>query len=332
MAPQAAAVAVKPAQPTRAVVSAPEAAATVSSVLTPTVARATVATVTPVVSAPGPPLPNPIIGVLNEVFGVVNTLILPNPAVPPSNPLHVLVYEIVRRIEIELGLPVVGTPIVVTPSPVTGALPVSTTGAGVPSAGDEVQTPYGSIGKWMLQPSGQISQFGGQRVDGKQLLEPINVIIVDQTSSSPEEAIAKLNASMGQAGFPAQAIHSTGLQGYINGDTYGQQPAGFLQAYSNNFFLLPDDHARAFGPAVAVDGVGYVWTVSASREQIGLIGILPTHVYLSYNAARDELTNQLVLSGATLVGAVPLNNSIDGASATQTVGDHDGYALVVQLA
>lgn len=268
---------------------------------------------------------------LTEVFGVVNTLILPNPVVPPFNPLQQLAYEVVRRIEIDLGLPVIGTPIIVAPDPVTGALAPSTTGAGAPSPGDEVQTSYGAIGKWMLKPSGQISTFGGQKVEGKQLLEPINVIIVDPTSTSPEEAIAKLNASLSQAGFPAQAIHSTGLQGSIDGDAYGQQPAGFLQAYSDDFFLLPDDHARAFGPAVAQDGVGYVWTVAASREQIGLIGIVPTHVYVSYNAARDELTNQLVLDGATLVGAVPLNNSIDGAGATQTVGDHDGYALVVQL-
>ncbi|MCW2557029.1 MAG: hypothetical protein JWP55_993, partial [Mycobacterium sp.] len=39
--------------------------------------------------------------------------------------------------------------------------------------------------------------------------------------------------------------------------------------------------------------------------------------------------SRLLLSGATLVGIVPLSNAVD--SATQTTGDHDGYAIVIQL-
>jgi hypothetical protein len=192
-----------------------------------------------------------------------------------------------------------------------------------------VQTPYGDIGPWLLESNGQISDFGGQQLGGKTLLEPINVIIVDPTSSTAAEATAKFNASMSQAGFPALPIHSTGFQGTIDGQTYGQQPTGILDAYSNNSFLLPDDHARAFGPDPVQTASGFVWTVAASREQWGLSGLVPTHTYTSYNAARDELASRLILSGATLVGIVPLSNSVD--SATQTTGDHDGYAIVIQL-
>ena len=47
-------------------------------------------------------------GLLSEVFSVVNTLISPNPAVPPADPLHLLAFEVVRRIEFALGMPVVG--------------------------------------------------------------------------------------------------------------------------------------------------------------------------------------------------------------------------------
>ncbi|HEX7827099.1 MAG TPA: hypothetical protein VF477_19510 [Mycobacterium sp.] len=291
----------------------------------------TVVAVLPAAAAPvAPPLPgNVIIGVLSQVFGVVNALIAPNPGVPPTDPLHLLAFEFIRRIELTLGMPVVGTRTDFTNDPVIGTNPISTS-PGVPGATDAVQTPYGDIGKWLLEPNGQISDFGGAKLGGKTLLEPINVIIVDSTSTTAAEATAKFNAKMTQAGFPALPVHSAGFQGTIDGVTYGQQPSGPLDAYSNNFFLLPDDHARAFGPDPVQTSEGFVWTVAVSREQFGLAnGILPTHVYTSYNAARDELASRLIGSGATLVGIVPLSNSVD--SATQTTGDHDGYAIVVQL-
>lgn len=226
------------------------------------------------------------------------------------------------------GLPVLGTTTVSTPDPVTGTYPVSTA-AGVPSPGDVAHTPYGNIGKWLLQPNGQISGFGGQRLNGKTLLEPINVIILDPTSTTAGQAIAKLNANLTRAGFPAQLGHTTGFQGTIDGKTFSQQPTGILEAFSDNFFLLPDDHARAFGPAPAQNGMGYIWTVAASREQIGLYGLLLTHTYVSFDAARDELANRLARSGATLVGAIALGNAYN--SATETTGDNDGYAIVIQL-
>jgi hypothetical protein len=293
---------------------------------TPAMVAVLPAAATPV----APPLPgNVIIGVLSQVFSVVNMLIAPNPAVPPADPLHLLAFEVVRRIEFALGMPVVGTPTGITNDPVIGANPVSTT-PGVPSPDDMVQTPYGDIGTWLLESNGQISDYGGQRIDGKSVLEPINVIIVDPTSSTAAEATAKFNARMSQAGFPALPIHSTGFQGAIDDVTYGQQPAGSLDAYSNNFFLLPDDHARAFGPDPVQTASGFVWTVAVSREQFGLVnGIVPAHIVTSYNAGRDELASQLMADGATLVGIVPLSNAVD--SATQTTGDHDGYAIVIQL-
>jgi hypothetical protein len=314
-------------------------AKTVSAALTPRLAAfsAPTAAVVPgavAVSTPGvtpvaPPLEaNPIAGLLTEVFSAVNTLISPNPAVLPTNPLQLLVFEVFRRIETSFGLPVVGAATVSTSDPVIGTNPVSTA-AGVPSPSDAVATPYGDIGKWLLQPNGQISDFGGAPLDGKTLLEPVNVIIIDPTSTTSAEATAKLNADLSQAGFPAQVVHTTGFQGTIDGETFGQQPTGFLEAFSDNSFLLPDDHARAFGPAPNQDGTGYVFTVAASREQLGLDGLLPTHTYVSYDQARDALAEQLILNGATLVGVIPLSNAYD--SATETTGDNDGYAIVIQL-
>jgi hypothetical protein len=290
----------------------------------------TAVAVLPAAATPvAPALPgNAILGLLTEVFSAVNTLVAPNPAVLPTNPLQLLAFEVVRRIETTLGLPVAGTVPVISSDPVIGTNPVSAA-TGVLTPGDVVQTPYGDIGKWLLEPSGQISDFGGAPFDGKTLLEPINVIILDPNSTTADEAKAKLNTDLTLAGFPSLPVHSTGFQGTIDGLTYGQQPTGILDAFSNNLFLLPDDHARAFGPDPVQTSTGYVWTVAASREQFGLVGLLPTHTLVSYNAARDELASRLILSGATLVGIVPLSNAVD--SATETTADHDGYAIVIRL-
>lgn len=210
----------------------------------------------------------------------------------------------------------------------TQSEPVTT--PGVPSPADAFPTPYADVGKWLLQSDGQISNWGGQPHDGKVLLEPINVIILDPTSTTPDESIAKLNAAMSRAGFPAQGLHSAGFHGAIDGETYGQQPSGVLQAFSDNFFLLPNDHGRMFGPAPASSGTGFVWTGAFSTEQFGSSGGQFGHEYVSFDMARNVLAAQLIASGAgTLIGVVPLGNAYD--TETETTGDHDGYAVVLQL-
>lgn len=198
-----------------------------------------------------------------------------------------------------------------------------------PSPTDVAHTVYGDIGAWLLQPNGQIGNYGGVPHDGKTVLEPINVVILDPTSTSAAESAARLDAAMTRAGFPAQPIHSAGFMGIIGTTTYGQQPAGFLQAFSDNFFLLPNDHGRMFGPAPAVSGTGYVWTGAFSTEQLNPANPF-THEYVSSEIARAELARRLVASGAaTVVGVVPLGNAYDDG--TFTTGDHDGYAIVLQL-
>jgi VCBS repeat-containing protein len=186
----------------------------------------------------------------------------------------------------------------------------------VPQPGDVVSTDYGDVGIWMLKSNGQIANWGGQTHDGKALLEPVNVIIIDPTSTTREESIRKLNRAMSAAGFPADTPHSTGYQGIIDGNTYGQQPSGFLQAFSDNG--SPEDHGRMFGPAPAENGQGYVWTGAFSTEG-------STHGYLSFDMARDDLASRLVSSGAaTRLDDVSMGNA-------GITGDHDGYAVVLQL-
>jgi hypothetical protein len=189
---------------------------------------------------------------------------------------------------------------------------------------------YGDIGKWMLQSNGQISNYGGLPYRGKTVLESVNVIIVDPTSTSAAESAHKLNTAMFWAGYPAQPIHSTGFQGTIDDITYGQQPTGLLMGFSDNFFLLPNNHGRIFGPDPVETSTGYVWSGAFSTEQFVIYDLLPRHAYVSSNLARNALAMRLIASGqATYGGMVPLNNSYN--TATTTTGDHDGYAVVVIL-
>lgn len=200
---------------------------------------------------------------------------------------------------------------------------------GVPRPTDVAHTVYGDIGAWLLQPNGKIASYGGVRHGGKTVLEPVNVIILDPTSKSSAESAARLDAAMTRAGFPAQPIHSTGFSGIVNGAVYGQKPTGFLQAFSDNFFLAPNDHGRMFGAAPAANGAGYVWSGAFSAERLNPANPF-THEYVSSDTARAALARRLVASGAaTVVGVVPLGNAYDDA--TLTTGDHDGYAVVLQL-
>ncbi len=199
-----------------------------------------------------------------------------------------------------------------------------------PSPDDEVPTDYGDIGKWMLKSDGEIANYGGQTYDGKTLLEPGNVIIVDPKSTSAAQANRRLNAAMFWSGFPAQPIHSTGFEGSIDDVTYGQKPKVPLLGYSDNFFIFPNDHGRIFGPDPVETDEGYVWTGAFSTEEFAIYNGLPAHTYVSSNTARAALAMALIASGrATYGGMVPLDNAYN--TETTTTGDHDGYAVVLIL-
>lgn len=223
-----------------------------------------------------------------------------------------------------------------TPAPVVPALPTDPATTETPLPGDTVPTPYGNIGKWMLESNGQISDYGGQPYGGKTLLEPVNVIIVDPNSKSAAESAAKINTDMFLAGFPAQPIHSSGFLGLIGSTTYGQQALP-LTAYSDNLFILQNDHGRLFGPATLPDANnngaaddGYVWTGAFSTETPTIYNGLPTHAYVSSNAARDALVLRLLATGQVQsIDYIPLDNAVD--TDTTTTGDHDGYAVVIVL-
>ncbi|MEH3129785.1 MAG: hypothetical protein PGN27_07480 [Mycolicibacterium neoaurum] len=202
--------------------------------------------------------------------------------------------------------------------------------ATVPAPTDEMSTAHGDIGKWMLTPAGQISDWGGKQHDGRTLLEAVNVIIVDPRSTTPGQAGRRLNQAMFASGFPAQPLHSFGFGGRIDDVTYGQQPGGVLLSYSDDFFLRQNDHGRIFGPDPVETATGFVWSGAFSIERVEFTGWLPGHAYVSSNQARDSLATALVKSGqATFGGLVSLDNAYQ--SLTTTTGDHDGFAVVLVL-
>lgn len=199
-----------------------------------------------------------------------------------------------------------------------------------PAPGDQASTDYGDIGKWMLERNGDIADYGGLPYHGKTVLEPVNVIIVDQTSRSSLEARWRLSAAMRRAGFPPRFFHSTGFRGLIDDVLYRQRPGGLLLGYSDNFFLFPNNHGRIFGPDPIETSTGYVWSGAFSTEEFTFYQGLPRHAYVSSIDARDALAGDFVASGrGTLGGMVALDNAFDTDAIT--TGDHDGYAVVIIL-
>lgn len=197
-----------------------------------------------------------------------------------------------------------------------------------PAPTDATVTPYGSIGKWMLQFNGQVADYGGQQYQGKALLEAINVVIVDPKSKSALESVTKLNWNMIRAGFPARPGHSSGFKGLINGKIYNQQPSSLISAYSDDSFLTRNNHGRLFGPA-PITGGGYVYSGSFSTEVPTISSGLLMHAYVSSNVARDTLVRRLVATGQMQLSNIALSNSYN--TDDTTTGDHDGTVGVIVL-
>lgn len=279
-------------------------------------------------AVPQPVFVNPAVTVVSSILSALGFPPAATNTGGPTAPMPLIlgVLQLLRR-EIE-NLTLQLTWPLTTTSDLSNA--TTAVAADVPAPSDEMPTAYGEIGKWMLQPNGQIANYGGLPHDGRQVLEPVNVIIVDPNSHTPEQAAARLNEAMFWSGFPAQPIHSDGFQGTIDEISYGQQPNLPFFGYSDNLFVFPNNHGRIFGPDPVEIGTGYVWSGAFSTEALTIYNWRPTHEYVSYNAARTALATRLILNGrATYGGMIPLDNAYNTAGTT--TGDHDGYAVVLVL-
>ncbi len=183
------------------------------------------------------------------------------------------------------------------------------------------------LGKWMYAPDGKIADWLGAVYNGKKLYEPINIIICDPYSKTPEEAGARLLAALNKAGFPNRFGHSSGYQAFVDSAWVGQFQLMKRYSFADKPFEEANNHGRIFGP---VRHDGQYWFVAAfSRETVDMLDKVK-HRFASFNAARDALAWSL--NSATeykVKGFLPLENALLNNPDAVT-GDHDGIGVFLQ--
>jgi hypothetical protein len=180
------------------------------------------------------------------------------------------------------------------------------------------------IGKWMIAADGRIASWLGYRYRGKELREPINVVIYDAFAKTGDEAYARLEAAAGVEEFEMRPGHSTGYTVLLGGAVFEQLPQGKGKAISDGPFELANNHGRIFGPLRWKEG--WLFIAAFSREHSDVASKVKHH-FVSFDRARDAFAWALDREGTYKVtGFVPLDNAILGLPEIGT-GDHDGLAV-----
>lgn len=181
------------------------------------------------------------------------------------------------------------------------------------------------VGKWLLKNDYKVASWLGYAYKNKTLQEPINLIILDGSSKTPEQAVDMLLINMDVAGYPMRFGHSGGYNAFIGNGIFAQLPNGSCCTFSDGFFLLTNNHGRIFGPYKVGDL--YVFVAAFSRE--GVSALPPFHTYQSFMQARDDVA--IKLNKKTDFGIVDIfniKNMIDDEKTS--VGDHDGTVVVLR--
>ncbi len=190
---------------------------------------------------------------------------------------------------------------------------------------DRISQNLPEIGKFMFEkanPDSVANWLGRPAMDGRELLEPINLIIVDEASSSEAQSRQRLIQAFTEAGFGPRLGHSSGYFGRMNGDFYPQTPTQNETAFADFMWVFTNNHARMFGPFN--NNGNWVWIGSSSREK-GTI-----HDYVSFKESRDRMSGFLVeRAGLEYLGDFPLENVVNSSS--QQTGDHDGFAKLLKI-
>jgi hypothetical protein len=193
---------------------------------------------------------------------------------------------------------------------------------------EEEASPAGvpAIGFWMLAPDGRIADWLGARFQGKRLLEPINIVIVDRYASSAADASTRLMAACGKSAFPQREGHSSGYWARMGSARYPQFPPGTEESFSDALFVFANDHGRIFGPMSW--GGAFVFAGAFSRESVDPITKVK-HVFVSFDRARDAFASRMSERGGyEVAGYLDLGNAIVEDPAL-TTGDHDGVAVLL---
>jgi hypothetical protein len=185
-----------------------------------------------------------------------------------------------------------------------------------------------AIGKWMITPELKPAHWLGEIHRGKQLREPINVVIVDAVSSTTAQAKARLLEGAAKAGFPSRQGHSSGYWAWVGDRLEPQFPDTPAHAFSDEPFTFNNNHGRFFGPHPS--NGRFIFVGALSRESVAPLS-QPRHQYVSFNRARDRFADALDgQAGYRRAGFVNLGNVLLDDPAVST-GDHDGMAAVMEV-
>jgi hypothetical protein len=180
------------------------------------------------------------------------------------------------------------------------------------------------IGKWMFDTQYEPAYWLGEIYQGKKLQEPINIIILDKTAQSAEEAKRQLLQNFKAVGYLIRTGHSTGYSGYIDGNFYEQIPDGKEEAFSNEPYETKNNHGRIFGPH-PYNGA-WLFIGAFSRESVDILDKVK-HRYVSFNQARDDLSQRLnIRTSYKIKDYLDLDNALIG-DLKFTSDDHDGIAV-----
>jgi hypothetical protein len=182
------------------------------------------------------------------------------------------------------------------------------------------------VGGWLAYDDGKYADWLGLKYYGRLLREPINIIIMDNRSPSPEIAIQKIMKECKKIGYEEEYGHSSGYTGMINGAVYNQIPNEKHMAFSNKDFFRTNNHGRIIGPA-SYNGA-FIFIAGFSTERPSIIKGFH-HSFVSFNQARDDFATKMGAGSVyKLAGTLKLDNVVD--TETTTTADHDGLAVVFE--
>lgn len=238
-----------------------------------------------------------------------------------------------------LPIPAAATTITL-PAPAPSATAAEPLVAIAPDPTATVSTPYGTLGRWMINKSGQVADWVGvpycgagssvgscTKPPGKTMQEPINTVFVVKAPTK-YWAELQLDFALRVSGFGPSCCSSIGYQGIVGPEISPQFPrggplglgilppfpfglfqtgllglTGLGPAYRDNAFFLANTHLRTFG-GVADGNGNYIFTASVSKENLDASGegLLPTHGFESYQEARATLLHNMI-GASWLIGS-----------------------------
>jgi hypothetical protein len=185
-----------------------------------------------------------------------------------------------------------------------------------------------NFNSFVLKDENTVALWLGEKIKGKNLVQPINLVIIDKVSVSEEESIKKLETLCHNTGYKKRGGHSSGYIGILNKKIYTQLPKEFRVSYSDDDFWKPNNHIRFFGP-YKNDNNEFVFIGEASRERFELFAFIH-HKYVSFNQARNDFTNKATGFSSNISNkCVLLDNTMN--TEFYSSGDHDGYAYIIYL-